>query len=207
MALRSDQLLRDTTNLSDIVNPIAFPEETLLAEGVVPIFTIRHPILQARSVLKAIDHITARSSRAEILVTSDWGWSHALYDWYLAHGVAPVIVDADDFMTSETFAKQLCQKIGLNPEEAVFQWPKTEQHVQDAMHPMLKKVQDVLINSEGLDPSHAAKHIDLAAEKAKWAEDLDGKQLEILEELYARAMPQWEYLYLRRFVGVGEEGQ
>lgn len=202
MTVRTDQLLGDTSSLPETpINPTAIPDDILLAEGFTPIFTIRHPVLQARSVFEAIAKHDDSSNEIETLFTSDWVWSHLLYDWYVHNGITPLVLDADDFMTSDTFVRDLCSKIGFNPDEAVFSWPETSREEQEGMHVMLKRVQNVLINSKGLEAGRAARNIDLEAEKAKWAEDFSGSELEMLHKLYERAVPHWEYLFARRFKG------
>lgn len=179
-------------------NTTTIPDDLLLKPGTIPVITIRNPILYVPSNHRAVNRLYTGATRCNSLSNSNLASSRDLYNYYKSHGIEPIVVDADDYMTSETFVKHLTSKIGLDPEKAVTSWPKCSEKEKQAMHPMLLAVQSTLVNSEGLRGDRAAKNIDLAAEMEKWKEEFGNEEVDLLEELVEIARPHYEYLWDRR---------
>lgn len=173
------------------------PDSLLLTPGTVPILNIRHPKLVVPSTWRTLNKmgLPHGAGRPNFLIVTSHIWSRALYDFFLSKGIEPLVVDADDFMTSEEFVRHLCSKAGLDPDQAYFSWPTDGD--KDKHHPMYYASQSTLLNSAGPDAALAAKNKDLAKEEAGWAAEF-GDDLALVQEMVDLAMPHYEYLYERR---------
>ena len=121
-----------------------------------------------------------------------------MYDWYVAHGFHPVIIDADDYMTSRDFMRKLCKKTGLDAERVMYSWPKaTEKEVREIQPPIIAKVLHTLLGSEGIIPGLDAQNLNLEEEEEKWREEF-GEKAALVKELVGVTMPHYEYLSVRR---------
>lgn len=127
-------------------------------------------------------------------------YSRELYDWYVAHGVEPVVADADDFMSSADFSRRLGERIGLDPALVAVSWPKTTESEQKLMQPITLLMQETLVASQGPDSSRASRNVDLAQERASWKEGFSEWEVSLIEEIIALITPHYEYLRERRFV-------
>lgn len=177
------------------------PEKLLLNPGTVPLFTIRNPVLCVPSTIKSIrDTKTGGASLPAYNIGTNLGFARELHDWYKSNGIEPVVVDADDYMTSEHFSRRLAQRIGLDPGQVTVAWEPTPAEQQAQMHPVLRAIQKTLIDSKGLVPRRAAKNINLEEEEARWKDDFSQGAVDLIHELIQRMSPDYEYLYQRRFV-------
>lgn len=180
-------------------NPTMIPDGLLLQSGTVPIFNIRDPRLvvpSAYRTMHAMD-LAHGGGRANYLITTCHIWSRLLYDFYVSHGVKPIVVDADDFMTSEDFVRHLCSQAGLDPAQAYFSWSIPTKEEQNEIHPYYYASQSTLINSSGINPAKAARNLDLDAEEKKWETEF-GDDLALVKEMVELAMPHYQYLFERR---------
>ncbi len=110
------------------LNFTMIPEDLLLHSDTVPIFTIRDPRLVVPSTLEVLQRMNLPhgGGRPNYFMVTCGIWNRMLYDYYVTHGIQPIVVDADDYMTSEDFVRELCTKIGLDPAQAYFSWCVTE---------------------------------------------------------------------------------
>ena len=132
-------------------------------------------------------------SKANFLVSCNLGWSRVLYDWYLKRGFEPLIVDADDYMTSREFMRQLCIKTGLDPDHLVYNWPKaTEEELKKIQPPVAAKILKTLLSSDGIVPGLDARDLNMNEEVAKWKKEFGEETTSLLIELVDRAVPQYE---------------
>lgn len=97
-------------------------EQLLLHAGTFPVFTIRDPRLVVASGSRLLAGPMGFSINTPTLSSVSPFWSRTLYDWFVSHGIKPLIVDADDYMTSSEFVRKLCREAGLNEDEAWLQW-------------------------------------------------------------------------------------
>lgn len=202
--LSPDRLLASVTSpgalQGDGRNISLLPETLLLHPGTIPLFTIRHPILLVPSSIRGIKKAGTGRKRAAFMIGSDIGFSRDMYDWFVARGVEPVVADADDYMTSPDFSLRLGERIGLDPAQVAVSWPKTTEDEQKLMHPVLLRMQETLVNSQGPDSSRAARNVDPAEERARWKEEFSEWEVELIEEIIVLITPHYEYLRERRFV-------
>lgn len=202
--LSPDRLLASVTAPGALQNdgrPIPLiPENLLLHPGTIPLFTIRHPVLYVPSSIRGIKKAETGTTRASYLIGTSLGFSREIYDWFVAQGVEPVVAEADDYMTSADFNSRLAERLGLDPALVAVSWPKTTEEEQKLMHPVLLRMQETLVKSEGLDSSRAARNVDLAEERARWKEEFSEEEVMLIEEIIAHVTPHYEYMRARRFV-------
>lgn len=117
----------DSTEPTSESNPTLIPDRLLLHPGTVPVFTIRNPYLQVPSSYRIALGVFGGATYANCLAGIAGRWTRLLYDWYLAHGVQPIVVDADDYMSSEAFVRYLCEVTGLHPDEVLTRWENEEE--------------------------------------------------------------------------------
>lgn len=202
--LSPDRLLASVTAPGALRNdgrPIPLiPENLLLHPGTIPLFTIRHPVLYVPSSIRGIKKAETGTTRASYLIGTSLGFSREIYDWFVAQGVEPVVAEADDYMTSADFNQRLGERLSLDPALVAVSWPRTTEDEQKLMHPVLLRMQETLVKSQGLDSSRAARNVDLAEERARWKEEFSEEEVMLIEEIISHVTPHYEYMRARRFV-------
>lgn len=117
---------------SDRENLTIVPDDLLLNPGTIPVFTIRDPQLTVSSTYRLIEGPYGQRQRAFHDAGTSGRMTRQLYDWFVAHGIKPVIVDADDYMTDKSYVRDLCSAIRLDPEQALFSWQQgTEEEMNN----------------------------------------------------------------------------
>lgn len=176
------------------------PGNLLLSPGTIPVITIRNPHLVVPSAYKAMRAVINGGGRANMLVITCHVWGRLLYDFYESNGIQPLVIDADDYMTSEYFVRELCRRTGLDPEQAVFSWTTASNEQQEKLAKEFAAVQTTLMGSTGPNAGRAAKNVDLSAEVAKWEDEFGADTAREIRELVQLAMPHFEYLHRRRLI-------
>ncbi|THX84770.1 hypothetical protein D6D05_03104 [Aureobasidium pullulans] len=156
-------------------NFTSIPSSLLLHENTVPILTIRDPRLAVPSAYRVLKDMgfSHGSGRPNFVISTSLHWQRLLYDFYISHGISPLVVDGDDLMT-------------------------TSEEEKSAMHPMFLASQRNLIESEGPNPDRAAQNTDFEKEEQKW-EDEFGEDVAMVKEMIALAMPHYEWFQTKRF--------
>ena len=131
-------------------------------------------------------------------MTSNLIWTRLLYNFFSAHGIEPVLIDADDLMTDREFVGRFCVRLGLDPEATIFSWPKITEKEKADMHPMQYISQSTLYESTGVDSGLAVKNRNMEAEEIAWKREF-GEDADMVEECIDRAMPHYKWLFERRF--------
>lgn len=72
-------------------------------------------------------------TQASFWIGATLTFSRDMHDRFLAHGVEPVIADANDYMTSADFNQRLAERLGLDPASVAVSWPATTDHEQKRM--------------------------------------------------------------------------
>jgi hypothetical protein len=141
-----------------------------------------------------------------MLVTTCNVWNCVLYNFYRSHEIEPVVVDADDYMTSESFVRRLLVRLGLDPERVKFEWEAvTDEQKEMEIHPMLYASQNTLFESEGVIAGRAARNSDFDGVEEKWREEF-GQDAGLIGEMVEIAERHYRWLYERRWRG-GEVGE
>ena len=175
------------------------PDSLLLHPGTVPIFTIRHPALTFPAGYEAMKNLEKSFARPNVLLVSSLAWHRELYDWYLSNGITPIVAEADDYMSSKEYVQRLAAKAGLSPKDCIFQWEKVSEDEQSKMNEMYVKLQQTLINSEGIVEGKAKKEVDLEKEWERW-ENMHGvEEAAFLKDLVERSIADYEYLKGKKF--------
>ena len=177
------------------------PDSLLLRPGTIPLISIRDPRLCVPSAYRVLERMNLphAGSRSFFLVTTCNVWNCVLYNFYKAHGIDPVVVDADDYMTSEAFVQSLCVRLGLDPSQVRFEWDAaTSEQKEKEIHPMQYASQNTLYESSGVIAERAAKNSDLVDASVKWKNEF-GDDAGLVEEMVALAMPHYQYLYEKRW--------
>ena len=197
--IKTDSAIEAFASGSMAENITMIPDTLLLEPGTVPILTIRDPRLTVPSTYRTLQAmgLPHGSGRPNFLVSTTPLWNRLLYDFFVAKGVQPVVVDADDVMTSPDFVRHLCSKIELDPDEAQFSWAAASKEVRENLHPMFYASQKSLVDSAGIDPRKAARNRDLDAEEGLWDAEF-GEDVALVREMVDLAMPHYRYLYERR---------
>lgn len=181
---------------------VLVPDELLLHSGARPFFVIRHPYLWIPSAVRATTSNLkfggfGDGGKSIYYLVGSLTWSRELFDWYKSKGVAPAVVDAEDFLGDEAYVHHLCDKIGLNPAEVLLSWEKDAGTFDEEMPELLHNVQKNLLDSSGAKAGRKAKDIDLQAEQVKWDAEF-GEDSRLVRELVDLAMPNYEYLWKQR---------
>lgn len=135
---------------------------------------------------------------SNFLIARHLGWQREMYDWFVAHGITPIVVDAEDYMSSPEYVRLVATKLGLSPEHCVFKWEKTAAEEQEKMHPMYVKLQQTLLNSEGMVEGKVIREVDVEVEEGKWREEWGSEVAGLLRETTEVGMGHYEYLRERR---------
>jgi hypothetical protein len=184
------------------------PDSLLLRPGTIPLISIRDPRLTVPSAYRVLERMNLphAGSRAFFLTTTCNVWNCVLYNFYESHGIQPVVVDADDYMTSETFVRSLFVKLNLDPSKVRFEWDAaTAEQKEKEIHPMQYASQNTLYESSGVIAGRAARNSDFADAEVKWREEF-GDDAGLVEEMVALAMPHYRYLHERRWIAGDVDG-
>lgn len=180
-------------------NCTMIPDDLLLRPGTTPIFTTRDPRLTVPSAYRAMQRMDVQHGGGPFNYFSVTCpiWSRMLYDFYVHEGVEPIVIDADDYISSEKFVRLLCARMGLDPSQLHLSWtPPTEEEKKE-IHPMYYASQDTLINSSGPNSVHAAKNINLEEVDKGWDGEF-GEDAALMRKLVELAMPHHQYLWEKR---------
>lgn len=132
-------------------------------------------------------------------------WNCVLYNYYISHGIEPLVIDADDYMTSPEFVRKVSSKIGLDPAQVQFEWDAATVKDDSSrawngedVHPMQFASQNTLYGSSGVDATLAAKNLDMNLVMEKWDEEFE-EDLVLVKEMIELAEPHYRYLFEKRF--------
>lgn len=179
-------------------NYTLFPEKLLLHPGTAVVLNIRHPALTGPGAYRGMSLIEQSLNKANFLMARHLGWQREIYDWYVSKGITPIIVDAEDYMSSKEFVRLLAQKLDLDPEGCVFEWERVGESEQREMHPMYVKLQQTLLNSEGMVEGKVRREVDVDVEERKWRDEFREEVAGMLRETAEAEMMHYEYLRERR---------
>lgn len=190
-----------------IGNQTIFPDEFL--KQWTPTFLIRHPALAFPS-----NYRSRRDLDGPEVAEKEWKlreldmtikWSRNLYDWFLSQtGETPIILDADDIMTSPEIVGRYAKVIGVDPEKLRFSWASEDREIRgDETHAWkwkLKRMRDTLRASSGIVEGKTAIGLDVDEEVEKWKGEFGRGDADKLERWVKDAMGDYEYMKARRLI-------
>jgi hypothetical protein len=181
-------------------NFTSIPSLLLLHENAVPVLTIHDPRLTVPSAFRVLRDMGMPhgSGRPNFTISTSLQWQRLLYDFFISHGISPLVVDADDLMTSPHYARLLCEKLDLDPAQACLSWPAASEEEKSAMHPMFLASQRNLIESGGPNPGRAAQNADFEKEEQQWEVEF-GEDTVMVKEMIAFAIPHYDWFQGKRF--------
>ncbi|KAK4494886.1 hypothetical protein PRZ48_014242 [Zasmidium cellare] len=183
-----------------IRKPLSVPDELLLMKGTVPLLTIRNPRLQVPSLYRVSrDTLPGGVGGVDLLASATPRWNRLLHDWYTANGIQPLVVDADDYMSSEAFVRHLCSISGLDPDEALIKWDKTNRDMDmNQYEKNHSAIQKTLFASQGPEARRASQNVDLDAEERGWDAEFGVQGARLVRETVQTVSGDYEYLRERR---------
>lgn len=192
----------------------------LLHPNTIPLIAIRDPRLTVPSVYRVLGRMDLphAGGRPMFLVATCNIWNVVLYNFYKANGIEPLVIDADEYMTSREFVREVCGKIGLQGEAVRFEWDactttdaSTDTSEGDStststkrqwggeeIHPMQYASQNTLYESSGVRAGLAAKNLDLDEIVRGWEEEF-GDDVGLVREMVELAEGHFRWLFKRRF--------
>lgn len=141
--------------------PFIFPDSFYLKFQ--PIFTIRHPALMYPSLARAMRNGIDAKGEPSTTSLMTLSWSRFMYNWYMDHGITPVLIDADDIMNSPEAVREMCRLSGLDADALIFEW-ETRTATNKQMHAFTSTI----YTSTGIVKGKDSSGLDLEAEKKKW---------------------------------------
>ncbi|KAL4893207.1 hypothetical protein BDV59DRAFT_202171 [Aspergillus ambiguus] len=177
-----------------------------------PIFLVRHPALAFASYYRAFSRLYESRHRAGLCrkaqdkyISSQLSFSFTrrLYDWYVEYAtvkndmsVAPVLLDADDYINNPELIGHLAHVLGLNESSVQYTWSPRRHHLANPHTEIWKRT---VASSSCVRKDKVAGDLDIEEQSKKWRAEFGEKGAEILRGRVIDAMPDYEYLKSRRF--------
>ncbi|KAK4623801.1 Pyrrolopyrazine biosynthesis cluster protein F [Fulvia fulva] len=131
-----------------------------------------------------------------------YSWHVMLYKWYLEHNQSastedyghwaePLILDSDDLMYNKAAVAELCRKTALDPDRVQYHWAKT---AAESTYEKEEVFTDTLTASEAILPGKSSVNLRLEEELEKWLVEFGEERGQLLRDLVADAMPDYQYL-------------
>ncbi|KAG8628247.1 hypothetical protein KVT40_004120 [Elsinoe batatas] len=203
-------------------NETFLPDAFLLSFA--PSFIIRHPALALTSMYRAQRDMYGPEMALRSIQAPWWHEvtsvkpTRKLYDWYRSqfpqyevssngsgtngHSSPvqwPIILDADDILTSPSIVEKFAVATGLDASKLKFSWEPERKPGEKFMGPKFQeRFSDTIANSTGIRQDKKAGEIDLAKEVEGWKEEFGEAAARELEKRLKEEMGDWEYLKGRR---------
>ncbi|KAG5655694.1 hypothetical protein KAF25_009193 [Fusarium avenaceum] len=169
-----------------------------------PTFLIRHPASTIPSLFRAIRHEGFDREVKELEpVERSLYWQRKLLEFYEESYKAgeiekPIVLDADDMMTSQELMLKYAKVAGLDPEKLRFSWEKAPQEVVNSMPSFVQHMLGSLNSSEKVDLSKVVGDVDISQEAVKWKAEFGDEHARKLETYVREAMDDYEYMRSKR---------
>lgn len=202
--------LKLTSDDDKHTNPTLLSDETLLS--FVPIFIIRHPVLQNESWYRAITRC------APVDLKNNWTKNmgdisscRKLLEWYDANvpkdvqlhsparpgPFAPIVLDCDDLLEdNRAVIEEVCARCNFDPAKVIDQWD--EQAPREDLGVMSKSFLKDLNESKGVDKSKSSKGVNMDQKHKEWTEKWGVEAADYLKKCAENAMDDYEYMKSRR---------
>lgn len=168
-----------------------------------PTFLIRHPAMSIPSLFRAVQHEGFKRSSKELnAIETSLFWPRKLLEFYEAHSQdeydEPIVLDADDVMTSQALVLKYAKLAGLDPDKLCFSWEKASEEVTSSQSPFVQHMLGSLNSSDRVDLTKVAGDIDISGEAMKWKAEFGDELGRTLETHVRAAMADYEYMRSRR---------
>ncbi|UPL02781.1 hypothetical protein LCI18_013715 [Fusarium solani-melongenae] len=168
-----------------------------------PTFLIRHPALSLASMYRAArSDVFGRTDKQPSIIERSSIWNRTLFDFYEADhnnsGERPLVLDADDMMTSPELMSKYARLAGLDPDKLVFSWERASQEELSSMSAMARMMLSSLSASDSVNLDKVAGNLDIAKEAAKWRAEFGDEDGSKLESWVRAAMSDYEYIRSKR---------
>jgi hypothetical protein len=203
------------------LNETILPDEFL--KTWLPTFLIRHPALVFPSHYRTIiDNEGAEAvptEEAEHSLIMTLHWTRTLYDFYAEHFANPapksddndndnddddditwpLVLDANDIMTSPEVIIRFSKIAGLDPSKLQFTWsPASEQELAQIPSRIEKRMLSNILASSGVMKERISADLDIDTEARKWREEFGERAGGKIEKWVRDAMPDYEYMKAKR---------
>ncbi|KIL88340.1 hypothetical protein FAVG1_08419 [Fusarium avenaceum] len=169
-----------------------------------PTFLIRHPASTIPSLFRAIRHEGFDREVKELEpVERSLYWQRKLLEFYEDSYKAgeiekPIVLDADDMMTSQELMLKYAKVAGLDPEKLRFSWEKAPEEVVNSMPSFVQHMLGSLNSSEKIDLAKVVGDVDISQEAVKWKAEFGDEHARKLEIYIREAMDDYEYMRSKR---------
>jgi hypothetical protein len=173
-----------------------------------PIFLIRHPALVIPSRLRAhYDTVGFGSPKAELDSIMSLHWQHNLWQFYTGTRTVesqtngriqfPIILDADDIITSPELVVGIAKAMGLDAGVVRFKWDKVENKIGE-YQPLQRFLSSLRASTGIMKDKVAGESFNIPLEVKKWEVEFGTETARNIETWAHLAMPYYNYLRVRR---------
>ncbi|KAF4967209.1 hypothetical protein FSARC_5188 [Fusarium sarcochroum] len=168
-----------------------------------PTFLIRHPALSLPSMYRAARSVAlAREHKEPSLIERSSVWVRTLFDFYQTQhnngGELPLVLDADDMMTSTELMLKYAKIAGLDPDKLRFSWDKASEEMLSNMSDMAKLMLSSLNGSDKVNLDKVAGDLNIDDEAVKWRNEFGDEGGKKLESWVRAAMADYEFMRSKR---------
>ncbi|RGP76740.1 hypothetical protein FLONG3_5180 [Fusarium longipes] len=187
------------------LNLTLFPDEFLKTWN--PTFLIRHPALMIPSLYRTcqgeMEYNGIKRPRQEPCATElTMRWHRTLYEFYAEYfandSVWPIVLDADDIMTSPELVSKYAKLAGLDDSKVRRSWEKAGDKEVNKLHVVEQRMLSSINASTTIDNSKVAGNIDIDEEVAKWTNEFGEEEAKKLEKWVRDALPDYEFMHAKR---------
>lgn len=185
------------------------PDSFLLSA--VPIFIIRHPLMQTESWYRAIQRIYPVDIKDPFCkLSANTNYCRQLFDWYKAQVPAdvytgpnpkgpgpfmPIIVDADDLLEGTDTIERVCERANFSKDKVLYSWDTVSDDTKDVVSRSYLKG---LWESTGVDKSKSSKGVTAEAKHAAWKDEFGQEVADFLLASANEHMPDYEYMLAQK---------
>ncbi|KAF7195489.1 hypothetical protein HII31_03083 [Pseudocercospora fuligena] len=186
----------EIATISKRTNPTIFSDALMLSWQ--PIILIRNPILIYESWLRAegSPYPDLESQYAKIYTTLRF--QRYIDDWYRAHHVDPIILEADDVIERPDVLEKFCELTGMRKNELKYEWETTPVPAKFMSNERFRRFLQTIQDSTGIDNTRTSKGVKLEDRKVKWNEEFGVERAEVLARRVIESWPDYESLRERR---------
>lgn len=185
------------------------PDSFLLSA--VPIFIIRHPLMQTESWYRANVRVGPVDITSPLCkISANTNYCRQLFDWYQSQMTAdaysgpnpkgpgpfpPIVVDADDLLEGKDTIERICDRANFAKDKVLYSWDTVEDESRTVIERSYLKG---LWESTGVDKSKSSKGVTAEAKHAAWKEEFGQEVADFLLASANRHMPDYEYMKARK---------